>query len=401
VAPEGWYILGFDYAQIERRVFAGEAQDPVLLEAFRSGVDIHKRTAADLFGIPLEDVTPEQRAIGKTTGFGMDYGLGDDGMADRLGISVEEASALRVAYFSAYACLQPWTARTVAQAKRDGYVLTGGFKRRVPIWEFESTDRRTYSEGERLAGNAPIQGGATGDYVKVSMIRANAALAAARLKGKVRLIMNMHDALEWYVRKDVKPLDVIRVLQPAVVWTAPFLAHWPPMVAEWHMGLRWGSVKELNLILDETGMPVALSVKEDKKPAVQQEVSGDGEALEASPEAVAAAVQAAAPAEPPGVVAGADGSGSCSGGGVAGLASAPATAGPVLITVEEMPEVQAVEDLITVLGRRPGASTVILRTPQGELEIARGCQLEPSQHPEVSLVLGVIARITTALPQPV
>lgn len=399
-APDGWYFLGFDYAQAERRVLAGESGDPALLEAFRSGVDIHKATAAGLFQIPIEQVTPAQRAIGKTTGFGMDYGLGEDGLADRLGISVEAATALRDAYFTAYSCLKPWTGRIVAQAKLDGFVLTGGFKRRVPIWEFESTDKRTYAEGERLAGNAPIQGGATGDYVKMSMIRANNALAAAGLKGKVRLIMNMHDALGWYVRKDVKPLDVIRVLQPAVVWTAPFLAHWPPMVADWHIGLRWGSVKELKLALDEAGLPVALEVKQDKAPPVLVEGSGDeedGPVVEVSPAAIATVVGAEeiSSAKLSGVAAGGSGNGSA-----VGSVSAAAVAGPVAITVDEMPEVQAVQDLIAMLGQRPGPATVVLRTPQGELEVSRGCSLAPAQHPEVSLVLGVTARVAVLAVSP-
>src|SRR5262252_5479852 len=80
-SPEGWYFLGYDYAQIERRVFAGEAQDAALLEAFHSGVDIHKATASGIFGIAIGQISKEQRAVGKTVGFGLDYGLADDGLA--------------------------------------------------------------------------------------------------------------------------------------------------------------------------------------------------------------------------------------------------------------------------------------------------------------------------------
>jgi DNA polymerase I-like protein with 3'-5' exonuclease and polymerase domains len=385
-APEGWYILGYDYAQIERRVFAGEAQDPALLEAFRSGVDIHKATAAGLFKIPIEAVTSEQRSVGKTTGFGMDYGLAEDGLADRLGISVEAARGLRDAYFAAYPMLRPCTERMVAFAKQHGYALTGGFKRRVPVWEFESSDRRIYSEGERLAGNAPIQGGAA-DYMKMSMIRADRIIRDAGLGDKVRLIMNMHDALEWYVHKSVKPLDLIRILQPAVVWTAPFIAHWPPMVAEWHLGLRWGSVREVKLELDDAGLPVSLSVQKDKPPAVQAEGSGDEEDGFAS-EVTPAVAAVAASAGTAGSAAGSPGMGAAAG-------------GPILVAVEEMPDVQAVHDLIVMLRQRPGADTVVLRTPQGELEIARGCSLQVFQHPEVSLMLGVAARLSVATAQPV
>jgi DNA polymerase-1 len=376
VAPEDWYFLGFDYAQIERRVFAGEAQDPALLEAFRSGVDIHKQTAADLFRISIEDVTPKQRSMGKTTGFGMDYGLGEEGLADRLGISLAEAVALRDAYFAAYACLKPWTARTVAQAKRDGFVLTGGFKRRVPIWEFESQDRRIYSEGERLAGNAPIQGGAA-DYMKVSMARADAALEAAGLRDKIRLIMNMHDMLGWYAHESVPPLRAIQVLQPAVVWTAPFIAHWPPMKAEWHMGRRWGSVREAVLDLDPTGYPVGLELEKPKpKPAPEAAGTATG-AQEAGPvlcEGMAG----------PGIPVRAHSSGGA----------------PLVISVDEMPQVQAVRDLIATLSSRPGGTSVILRTPEGEVEVAKACGLTPAHHPEVTLMLGVTARLSYAVVQP-
>ena len=402
-APEGWYFLGYDYAQIERRVFAGEAQDPALLEAFRSGVDIHKRTAADLFGIPIDQVTKDQRAVGKTTGFGMDYGLGDDGMADRLGISLEEAAGLRAAYFSAYSCLQPWTARSVAQAKRDGFVLTGGFKRKVTIWEFQSTDRRTYSEGERLAGNAPIQGGAA-DYMKVAMIRADAALNRAGMKDRVRLVMNMHDMLGWYVREDVAPLTVIRELQQAVVWTAPFISHWPPMVAEWSLGLRWGTMEEIELDLDSSGYPLDMQIKGGAKPVPQGSgdeaipLDVDKAAVRVVVQDVAGGVQPAVAAERP--------RGSARGGGdhagsVLLAPDFPGSGDPVLIVVTEMPLPQRVRMLAQSLRMRPGDSQIILRTPQGDVPLAEGCALVPAQAPEVSLALDLPATVTYALPQPV
>ena len=328
-----------------------------------------------------------------TTGFGMDYGLGEEGLADRLGVPLAEAQSLRDAYFRAYNRLKPWTARTVEQAKRDGYVLTGGFRRKVTVWEFESTDRRIYSEGERLAGNAPIQGGAA-DYMKVAMVRAIAALKAAGLDDRVRLIMNMHDALEFYVRKDVRPLDVIRVLQPAVVWTAPFIAHWPPMVAEWHMGLRWGSVKEAEITLDGSGIPVGLRIKEDKKPEPQQEVSGNGPASAAM-----------VPAQQPAVAAGRPGEEHLHHGAAPGPAgggvhdSHPGSS--VVITVAAMPQVQDVRALIEMLGTRPGGDTVVLRTPEGALEIARNTSLAPYQHPEVTLVLRLPVTVSLAMLQAV
>ncbi len=260
VAPSGWYFLGFDFSQIELRVFAGEAGETTLLEAFQSGQDVHRLTAALMLGKRLEDVTKHDRDIGKTMNFALAYGMTEDGLADRLGITVPEAEAKFAQYFAAYPALRQWTERTISQAKRDGYVMTR-FGRKVCIREFDSAERRIRREGERTAGNAPIQGSATGDYVKIAMVRARKALKEAGLDGRVRLVMNVHDALEWYVHKDVTPADVIAVLQPAVIFP---VSGWPPMVAEWHLGTRWGSVRELELLPDGD---VRIVPEDEERPA--------------------------------------------------------------------------------------------------------------------------------------
>jgi DNA polymerase I-like protein with 3'-5' exonuclease and polymerase domains len=354
--------------QVERRVLAGEAQDPALLEAFRSGVDIHKRTAADLLGIPIEEVTKEQRQMGKTLGFGMDYGLVPDSLADRMGIAPAQAHDLHARYFEVYARLEPWKAQNLAQAKLNGFVLTGGFKRRVTIWEFQSSDRRTYSEGERLAGNAPIQGGAA-DYMKVAMVRAIDALRQAGLQDWVRLVMNMHDALYFYVRQDVKPLDVIRVLQKAVVWTAPFLSHWPPMKAEWCLGTRWGSVLDCEVHLDSDGIPESMTVEQPKPKAPEPEPESYDRMI----------LQVAAdlpPAPDP------------------DLALAAPSYTHVIIHAAQTPGPEDVSRLADMLRTRPGQSVVILRTPVGDIQVATACGMVTSQHPEAALILGQPVRMT-------
>lgn len=242
----GWYLLGFDFSQAELRAFAGEAGETALIEAFARGDDVHRTTAALMLGKPLSAVTDQDRSVGKTLNFAVAYGLGVDGLADRLQVSKDEAQQLFDAWSAAYPRIRAWTERTVTEAKRTGYTLSR-FGRKHPIWEFRSTNPAIYAKGGRLAGNAPIQGAATGDVPRMAMVRADAALAAAGLADKVHLFLNVHDALEWYVRRDVPPEKVISVLEPAVIFDVP---GWPPMVADWHLGLRWGSVKAVTVSTD-------------------------------------------------------------------------------------------------------------------------------------------------------
>jgi DNA polymerase-1 len=172
--------------------------------------------------------------------------MSEKGLADRLGISPAEAEQKFAEYFAAYPRVKVWMDRTVSASKRDGFVTTK-WGRKVPIWEYLSSSYRVRRDGERTAGNAPIQGSATGDYVKISMVRARNAIRKAGLADRVKLVMNVHDALEFYVDRSVPPAAVVAVLQPAVVWP---VEGWPAMVAEWHIGERWGSVKELEVLPD-------------------------------------------------------------------------------------------------------------------------------------------------------
>ncbi|HEX4620783.1 MAG TPA: DNA polymerase, partial [Myxococcaceae bacterium] len=180
-APPGWYMLGFDLAQAELRAVAGMAREPRLLDAFERGVDVHKVTASLMFGISVDDVEDSHRDVGKTLGFGLVYGLTEDGLADRLGTSRQEAQDLFAAFHAAYPRVGKWTEDTISLARETGYVETW-WGRRVRIWDIDSFDRRRRKEAERTAGNAPVQGSATGDYMKLAMVRADAALAAAGLK---------------------------------------------------------------------------------------------------------------------------------------------------------------------------------------------------------------------------
>jgi DNA polymerase I-like protein with 3'-5' exonuclease and polymerase domains len=191
-------------------------------------------------------VTRDYVLTHNTRNFASVYGQGIGALADQLGISIEDARELDAQYNAAYPHMKPCRMRVIGRARRDGYIITK-FGRRVTLHRIRDENPKIRAKEEMTAGNAFVQGPATGDYVKVAMVRAQRALDKAGLSDRVRLVMNVHDALEFEVRQDVAPIDVIRVLQPAVVYpvTGPGAA-WPEMVAEWHLGRSWGSVKDIH-----------------------------------------------------------------------------------------------------------------------------------------------------------
>lgn len=397
IAPAGWYMLGFDYSQIELRVLAGEAGETALIEAFAQGVDVHSKTAALMLGKPMEAITPDDRAIGKTMNFALAYQMGVDGLADRLGITKDEAQGLFDTYFAAYPNIKRYLERTVSTAKARGHIVTK-FGRVVKIWEFESAERYIYAEGERLAGNAPIQGAGTGDYPKIAMVRADAALKAAGLGDSVRLTMNIHDALEFYVRDDVPPAVVIKVLQPAVVFP---VEGWPPMVAEWHAGRSWGTLQELEITPEgqlrikgtSAPEPVAPGTDGDEEDGIVPDVRFS----RGIPAPVPGYVPQA-PAQPQSPrPAGLGEEWSWVGETEGGVAlehpdpMAPVSGAEqgrkVLITISELPTEQGFALLTRRLRERPGNSEVVLSTPSGDYPLGRS-QLAPEDEAEISLILG-------------
>jgi DNA polymerase I-like protein with 3'-5' exonuclease and polymerase domains len=382
-APPGWYILGYDYSQIELRVLAGEAGETALIEAFARGEDVHRKTAALMLGKPLGQVTDEDRQLGKTMNFALGYQMGVDGLADRLGITKDEAQRLFDQYFGVYTRIKAYMERTVAGAKSRGYVTTR-FGRVVRIWEFLAAERYVYAEGERLAGNAPIQGGAA-DYMKIAMVRARRALRQAGLTESVRLFLNMHDALDFYVRDDIPPAQVIRVLQPAVVFPVD---GWPPMVAEWHAGRRWGSVRQLELLADGS-----VAVKQEEAPAPQGTTDGDPDEEDASPGIRWSGAPAAPASRLPSHSSGgaARGAGLWRGPDQPDRAAEPDAGTPdtppreVIITVTHMPTQAQYEEFCRMAF--PGPHPAVLRTPQGDVQLA-GCIITPAHEPRVSMALG-------------
>lgn len=241
VCPADHYAVGFDYSAAELRALAGEANEPALLDAFANGVDVHVRTAALLFSIPEDQVTKPQRQAGKTLNFSLLYGQGIKALAESLGISFEEAEDLYDRYMSTYSNIAKFIEEKQAFSRKTGYSLTK-FGRKMTIWEYQDKRNWAQSKADRMAVNTVIQGSATGDVPKIAMVRAVKAIKAAGLADKVHLVMNIHDALEFYVHNSVSVQTVVDLLEPAVVFP---VAGWPPLKADWHTWERWGSCKEL------------------------------------------------------------------------------------------------------------------------------------------------------------
>ena len=191
IAPSGHSIISADYSQIELRIMAHIAQDAGLLRAFAAGEDIHRATAAEVFGVSLEAVDNEQRRYAKIINFGLIYGMSEFGLASQLGIERAAARAYMDRYFARYPSVADYMQRTREVAKSNGYVETV-FGRRLWLPEINSPNGNRRQGAERAAINAPMQGTAA-DIIKLAMIAVHNWLAHEKLSSK--LIMQVHDEL--------------------------------------------------------------------------------------------------------------------------------------------------------------------------------------------------------------
>ena len=191
IARPGCVLVDADYSQIELRVLAHMSGDETMIEAFREGQDIHARTAAEVYGVPLEQVTHEMRSASKAVNFGIVYGISDFTLAKNISVSRKEAREFIERYFERYPGVKRYMDAAVAEGREKGYVTTlMGRRRYLP--ELASANFNLRSFGERCAMNSPIQGTAA-DIIKLAMIR----VADALRKGgyKARLILQVHDEL--------------------------------------------------------------------------------------------------------------------------------------------------------------------------------------------------------------
>ncbi len=193
-----WVILSADYSQIELRIMAHISGDQTLIDSFRNGEDVHRRTAAEIFGISQEQVTDEHRRQAKTINFGIMYGMGPFGLSQRLGISLEEAQSFISAYFARYPKVNEFIVQIIGLAHQQGYVTTLLNRRRY-LPELKSDNKNIREFGERTAINTPIQGTAA-DMIKIAMIRIAEHLRSGKWRAK--MILQIHDELVFEVHAD-------------------------------------------------------------------------------------------------------------------------------------------------------------------------------------------------------
>lgn len=198
IAPPGYKIVAADYSQIELRIMAHLSQDPGLLKAFSKGWDIHAATAAEVLGIALEEVTPEQRRSAKAINFGLIYGMSAFGLAKQLDIDRSAAQVYMNNYFARYPEVKHYTETTRQLAHKQGYVETL-IGRRLNLPEINSKNFQRQRASERAAINAPLQGTAA-DIIKTAMIKIDAALQQEKLAA--RMIMQVHDELVFEVAEN-------------------------------------------------------------------------------------------------------------------------------------------------------------------------------------------------------
>jgi DNA polymerase-1 len=235
VPRAGWSFLVADYSQIELRLMAHLSGDPGFIEAFRQGGDIHRQTAALIFGVSAEQVTPDMRARAKTINFATIYGQGPFALSRQLGISQEDARAFIARYFERFAGVRAFLDRQVQLAREQGYVETL-FKRRRYIPEIRDRNFNMRAYGERNAQNSPLQGSAA-DLIKLAMIRIHAALRERRLQS--RMLLQVHDELVF----EVPPAELEVMRELVRTHMEQVVALQVPLVVDIGVGPNWLDAK--------------------------------------------------------------------------------------------------------------------------------------------------------------
>ncbi|MET0332013.1 MAG: DNA polymerase I, partial [Dyella sp.] len=230
IAPPGWQILAADYSQIELRIMAHLSGDEGLLKAFHEGGDVHRATAAEVFGVTPLEVSTEQRRAAKAINFGLMYGMSAFGLARALGVSRGEASDYMGLYFSRYPGVRAFMDATREQAHRDGYVETI-FGRRLYLENLRSRNQGLRAGAERAAVNAPMQGSAA-DIIKRAMI---AVADWLHDRDDAHMLMQVHDELVFEVRDDA--IEAVRAGVVSRMSAAASLA--VPLLVEAGVGANW------------------------------------------------------------------------------------------------------------------------------------------------------------------
>ncbi len=234
-AEEGRVLISADYSQIELRVLAHAAEEPVLVEIFERGEDVHTATASEVFGVTAEQIDPGMRSKAKMINYGIVYGLSDFGLADRLNIPREEAKVFIDAYLARFSRVAQFIEETIERAKQEGHVKTlWGRRRQIP--ELQARNYQVRSLGERLAVNTVIQGTAA-DIIKLAMVRCHNSLRDTGLATKQ--ILTIHDELLFEGPPDEREAACLLIEEEMCgVWE-----HSPPMAVDIGVGQNWLEAK--------------------------------------------------------------------------------------------------------------------------------------------------------------
>ena len=234
-AKEGCVLVDADYSQIELRVLAHFSGDKTMQQAFRDNIDIHTVTASEVFGVPIDMVTPLMRSRAKAVNFGIVYGIGAFSLSKDIGVSVREAQKYIDNYLRRFSSIDSYMNEVIERAKNDGYVTTlEGRRRYLP--ELSASNRNTRMFGERVARNAPIQGTAA-DIIKIAMIRVDERLRKEGLEA--RLILQVHDELI-VEAPAYESMQVAMLLQEEMENAVKLSI---PLTAEASMGETWYEAK--------------------------------------------------------------------------------------------------------------------------------------------------------------
>lgn len=338
IAPEGFYLAGLDFSQIEIRVMAGESKEESLLRAFANGEDIHAQVASIVLSKPITEITEDERdKYGKTVNLATGYGLGDEALADRLAISIEEASLFMEDYYNRVPNLKAFKDAMAAKGRRDGYV-ENRFGRKMTVWEYQNTNRWVRSKGDRASFNYVIQSAGTGDLTKLAMIRVDQAIRKAGMEDKIIMVMNIHDELNFYVRNEVDfETEFVPLIESAAIFE---IDGWPRIEAEWHKGQNWGELTEYVRLPNGS-----LLEKKEFKALKKDKAKAEKSLVNSTPR-------------------------------------------NVIVEIPKLPNKIQYGHFLSLVKSSPGPYILTLKTPSGSLQISDATSVNPSLEENVSFLLG-------------
>lgn len=238
VASPGWKIAALDYSQIEMRVLAWLTDDQTLIQTFREGKDIHSSVASKVFGVPESEVTKEMRRRAKVINFGIIYGMGIKALKKNLGSTMEEAEKFYNNYFEKFPKIKEYFEKIKNDAREKGYTLTY-FGRRRYLRDINSKLPYLRSEAERMAMNAPIQGTATADIIKIAMRHVDEMLKERKLTEKAHLLLQVHDELLYEVKEGEDLLEIVDLIKLTMEKAVSINL---PLLVNASVGKSWGDL---------------------------------------------------------------------------------------------------------------------------------------------------------------